>query len=74
LYPAPSVYGEPSVFVVGGVQVVVVWPSAATQVSVYCTGALTVTCCVPLAAFVPVQPPEAVHELAPVTLHVSVDV
>ena len=29
--------------------------------------------CVPLAAFVPLQPPEAVHDVALVELHVRVD-
>jgi hypothetical protein len=29
--------------------------------------------CEPLAAFVPVQPPDAVHDVALVELHVSVD-
>lgn len=48
-------------------------PVAPEQVSVYVAVAVGVTACVPLVAFVPVQLPDAVHDVAFVEDHVRVE-
>jgi len=49
-------------------------PPAPVQASVYCVAAVSAAVlCDPLVASVPLQPPEAVHEVALVDDHVSVE-